>query len=108
MGRGSGVTSGRGGAWGLRCSGMHEPVTIAVENEAGDGAWPENSVKNEVDDGAWPEQRSRGHRGRGKRQRNLDGQARRRDGNGDPIPDSPWGIPLLGDGDREVSSPTGM
>jgi hypothetical protein len=21
-----------------------------------------------------------------------------RDGNGDPIPDSPWGIPLLGDG----------
>jgi hypothetical protein len=32
----------------------------------------------------------------------------RRDGNGDPIPDSPWGIPLLGDGDGEVSSPTGM
>jgi hypothetical protein len=31
-----------------------------------------------------------------------------RDGNGDPIPDSPWGIPLLGDGDGEVSSPTGM
>jgi hypothetical protein len=29
-----------------------------------------------------------------------------RDGNGDPIPDSPRGIPLLGDG--EVSSPTGM
>jgi hypothetical protein len=32
----------------------------------------------------------------------------RRDGNGDPIPDSPRGIPLLGDGDGEVSSPTGM
>ena len=31
-----------------------------------------------------------------------------RDVNGDPIPDSPWGIPLLGDGDGEVSSPTGM
>jgi hypothetical protein len=31
-----------------------------------------------------------------------------RDGNGDPIPDSPRGIPLLGDGDGEVSSPTGM
>jgi hypothetical protein len=31
-----------------------------------------------------------------------------RDGNGDPIPDSPWGIPLLGDGDGEISSPTGM
>ena len=33
---------------------------------------------------------------------------RGRDGNGDPIPDSPRGIPLLGDGDGEVSSPTGM
>jgi hypothetical protein len=31
-----------------------------------------------------------------------------RDGNGDPIPDSPRGIPLLGDGDGKVSSPTGM
>jgi hypothetical protein len=31
-----------------------------------------------------------------------------RDGNGDPIPDSPRGIPLLGDGDGGVSSPTGM
>jgi hypothetical protein len=31
-----------------------------------------------------------------------------RDGNGDPIPDSPRGIPLLGDGDGEISSPTGM
>jgi hypothetical protein len=30
-----------------------------------------------------------------------------RDGNGDPIPDSPRGIPLLGDGDGEISSPTG-
>jgi hypothetical protein len=29
-----------------------------------------------------------------------------RDGNGDPISDSPRGIPLLGDG--EISSPTGM
>jgi hypothetical protein len=36
------------------------------------------------------------------------GAARVRDGNGDPIPDSPRGIPLLGDGDGEVSSPTGM
>jgi hypothetical protein len=34
--------------------------------------------------------------------------ARSRDGNGDPIPDSPWGIPLLGDGDGKISSPTGM
>jgi hypothetical protein len=31
-----------------------------------------------------------------------------RDGNGDPIPDSPRGIPLLGDGDGEVSFPTRM
>jgi hypothetical protein len=31
-----------------------------------------------------------------------------RDGNGDPIPDSPRGIPLLGNGDGEISSPTGM
>jgi hypothetical protein len=31
-----------------------------------------------------------------------------RDGNGDPIPNSPRGIPLLGDGDEGVSSPTGM
>jgi hypothetical protein len=31
-----------------------------------------------------------------------------RDGNGDPIPDSPRGIPLLGDGDEKVSSPTGI
>jgi hypothetical protein len=31
-----------------------------------------------------------------------------RDGNGDPILDSLWGILLLGEGDGEVSSPTGM
>jgi hypothetical protein len=31
-----------------------------------------------------------------------------RDGNGNPISDSPRGIPLLGDGDGEISSPTGM
>jgi hypothetical protein len=31
-----------------------------------------------------------------------------RDGNRDPIPDSPRGIPLLGDGDGEASFPTGM
>jgi hypothetical protein len=31
-----------------------------------------------------------------------------RDGNGDPILDSLRGIPLLGDGDGEISSPTGM
>jgi hypothetical protein len=30
-----------------------------------------------------------------------------RDGNGDPIPDSPRGIPLLGDGDGEIFSPRG-
>jgi hypothetical protein len=30
-----------------------------------------------------------------------------RDGNGDPIPDSPRGIPLLGDGDGEDFIPTG-
>jgi len=29
------------------------------------------------------------------------------DGNGDPIPDSPWGIPLLGDGDGEILFPMG-
>jgi hypothetical protein len=28
-------------------------------------------------------------------------------GNGDPIPDSPWGIPPLGDGDGEETSPQG-
>jgi hypothetical protein len=55
----------------------HEPVTIAAQNEGGDGAWPENTAENRVDDGAWPEQWARGRRGRGKRQRNLDGQARR-------------------------------
>jgi hypothetical protein len=55
----------------------HEPVTIAAQNEAGDGAWPENITENRVDDGAWPEQWARGRRGRGKRQRNLNGQARR-------------------------------
>jgi hypothetical protein len=32
----------------------------------------------------------------------------RKDGDGDPIPDSPRGIPLLGDGDGDLSSPTGM
>jgi hypothetical protein len=31
-----------------------------------------------------------------------------RDGNGDPIPDSPRGIPLLGDSDGEIPSSTGM
>jgi hypothetical protein len=31
-----------------------------------------------------------------------------RDGNGDPIPDSPQGIPLLGDGDGMNFIPTGM
>jgi hypothetical protein len=31
-----------------------------------------------------------------------------RDGNGDPILDSPRGIPLLGNGDGKISSPTGM
>jgi len=30
-----------------------------------------------------------------------------KDGNGDPIPDSPWGIPLLGDGDGEILFPVG-
>jgi hypothetical protein len=29
-----------------------------------------------------------------------------RDGNGDPIPDFPWGIPLLEDG--KETSPTGI
>jgi hypothetical protein len=33
---------------------------------------------------------------------------RSRDGNGDPIPDFPRGIPLLGDGDGKVSFPMGM
>jgi hypothetical protein len=32
---------------------------------------------------------------------------RHRDGNGGPIPDSPRGIPLLGDGDGENFIPTG-
>jgi hypothetical protein len=31
-----------------------------------------------------------------------------RDGNGDPIPDSPRGIPPLGDGDGEETSPAGI
>jgi hypothetical protein len=31
-----------------------------------------------------------------------------RDGNGDPIPDSPRGIPSLGDGDGEETSPAGI
>jgi hypothetical protein len=31
-----------------------------------------------------------------------------RDGNGDPIPDFPRGIPSLKDEDGEVSSPAGM
>jgi hypothetical protein len=31
-----------------------------------------------------------------------------RDGNRDPIPDSPWEIPLLGDRDGEDFIPTGM
>jgi hypothetical protein len=31
-----------------------------------------------------------------------------RDGNGDPIPDSPWEIPPLGDGDGEETSPMGI
>jgi hypothetical protein len=31
-----------------------------------------------------------------------------RDGNGDPIPDSPRGIHPLGDGDGEETSPTGI
>ena len=30
-----------------------------------------------------------------------------KDGNGDPIPDSPRGIPLLGDGDGNKFVPTG-
>jgi hypothetical protein len=38
----------------------------------------------------------------------LDNVTHSRDGNGDPILDSPRGIPLLGDGDGEISSPTGM
>jgi hypothetical protein len=41
-------------------------------------------------------------------QDNRDNMVKNRDGNGDPIPDSPRGIPLLGDGDGEVSFPTGM
>jgi len=32
---------------------------------------------------------------------------RSKDGNGDPIPDSPRGIPLLGDGDGKILIPTG-
>jgi hypothetical protein len=31
-----------------------------------------------------------------------------KDGNGAPIPDSPWGIPLLGDGDGTNFIPTGI
>jgi len=31
-----------------------------------------------------------------------------KDGNGDPIPDSPRGIPLLGDGDGVKYAPTGI
>lgn len=31
-----------------------------------------------------------------------------RDGNGAPIPNSPWGIPLLGDGDGTNSIPIGI
>jgi hypothetical protein len=31
-----------------------------------------------------------------------------RDGNGDPIPDSPRGIPPLGDEDEEETSPAGI
>jgi hypothetical protein len=31
----------------------------------------------------------------------------RRDGNGDPIPDSPRGIPPLGDGDGSILIPAG-
>lgn len=31
----------------------------------------------------------------------------RKDGDGDPIPDSPRGIPLLGDGDEAKFVPTG-
>jgi len=31
-----------------------------------------------------------------------------KDGNGAPIPDSPWEIPLLGDGDGSKLIPTGI
>jgi hypothetical protein len=34
--------------------------------------------------------------------------SRSRDGNGDPIPDSPRGIHLLGDGDGKKLIPTGI
>jgi hypothetical protein len=63
-------------------------------------------IANCPDNSSDQEQGKRGKKEKNKSYRKAKGEAR--DGNGDPIPDSPRGIPLLGDGDGGVSSPTGM